>query len=331
MDAVTEAIEAGDIDELTRLVERLCVAGAWDELVSLRDRSRAAIERGRQLWPVASHAEYRLALEAPAEYAASVLVEGTGHLASGPLAEVAAFSHTWAELAPHLVPGPRAAVAAHERVLRGEVIDPDSVVYSDVFALPLRLESWESRYVLATYRAEGGEFPSPDPPSARVLDLPADASGRILPDDDVVTAVRAALAAFAPQPHGHMRMLAVEGTAWHAIGRALARDGVGEVYGAAISAAQALAWVAWAAAGGGHFGPRRGAAAGRDAAWSVGAALAGFDPLAEPQPDELGAGLTDLSAWWWGTSDARHGWVLRLAFEDPADGLAWVVDVLDPP
>ena len=38
----------------------------WDGLVRLRDRCRAAVERGFQLWPAASLAEYRLALRAPA-------------------------------------------------------------------------------------------------------------------------------------------------------------------------------------------------------------------------------------------------------------------------
>jgi len=102
-------IELGDLDELTRLIDRLGAAGDWDGLVDLRDRCRAALERGKQLWPAASLAEYRLALEAPGPWAASVLVPGAGRFALGPLSEVAASSHTWAELAPHVPPGPLAA------------------------------------------------------------------------------------------------------------------------------------------------------------------------------------------------------------------------------
>ena len=45
---------------------------------------------------------------------------GAGRFALGPLSEVAASTHTWAELAPHAPPGPLAAVTAHERVVRGE-------------------------------------------------------------------------------------------------------------------------------------------------------------------------------------------------------------------
>ena len=67
-----------DIDELTRHVDRLCSARDWDELLQLRDICVAALQRGKQLWSVAAHAEYRLALEAPAPWAAQMLVPGTG-------------------------------------------------------------------------------------------------------------------------------------------------------------------------------------------------------------------------------------------------------------
>ncbi|MGH9186177.1 MAG: hypothetical protein ACRD0U_10250 [Acidimicrobiales bacterium] len=110
-----ELIERNDLDELVREVERRCAARNWDGLVTLRDRCRAALERGRQLWPVASLAEYRLALEAPGRWAASVLTEGAGRFALGPLTEVVAASHTWDDIAPDLAPGPVAGVVAHEQ------------------------------------------------------------------------------------------------------------------------------------------------------------------------------------------------------------------------
>ena len=106
-------VDEGDVDELVRLVDRLSGARDWDGLVELRDRCRWALERGRQLWPIASLAEYRLALDAPAEWAGPVVAEGAGRFALGPLAEVAASTHTWAELRDHLPPGPMAAVTAH--------------------------------------------------------------------------------------------------------------------------------------------------------------------------------------------------------------------------
>ncbi|HEX9977948.1 MAG TPA: hypothetical protein VGB41_04885, partial [Acidimicrobiia bacterium] len=87
---IKEAVDAGDLDRLTRLVDALCASRDWDGVVELRDRCRHAIERGLQLWPAAEFAEYRLALEAPGAYAGPVLVEGAGRFALGPLWEVAA-------------------------------------------------------------------------------------------------------------------------------------------------------------------------------------------------------------------------------------------------
>ena len=54
-------VELGELDELVRHVDRLVDAEEWDGLVDLRRRCRAALERGKQLWPAASLAEYRLA------------------------------------------------------------------------------------------------------------------------------------------------------------------------------------------------------------------------------------------------------------------------------
>jgi hypothetical protein len=71
--SVDEAAAQGDLDELVRHVDRLCSTREWDELVRLRDKAKAAIERGHQLWPAASWAEYRLALEPPADGAATML------------------------------------------------------------------------------------------------------------------------------------------------------------------------------------------------------------------------------------------------------------------
>ena len=123
-----------------RLVDDCCASGDWPRLRRLRDRARHAVGTGRQLWPAATLAEYRLALLAPAEWAAGVLDEGSGRFTIGPLTEVVAQHHTWAELAPLLEPGPRAAIVAHERALRGEVIDDESVAgLPDVLDLPFRV------------------------------------------------------------------------------------------------------------------------------------------------------------------------------------------------
>src|SRR4029077_19711291 len=123
----------------------------WDGLLALRDRARAAHERGRQHWPAAALAEDRRALDAPGEYAGVVIVEGAGRFAPGPLSEVAASTHTWAELAPHIAEGPLRSITAHERVGRGEDLSDDDRVDALVLPVPLALERWEPVYAVATY------------------------------------------------------------------------------------------------------------------------------------------------------------------------------------
>ena len=162
-----DLVDMGDLDALLIRIDHLCADRDWDGVLDLRDRCRRAIERGRQLWPAASHAEYRLALEAPGRQAAAVLVAGTGRFALGPLAEVAASTHTWAELRPHLGPTPEAGMVAHERVVRGEDLTGDDHVDPTVLELPLRLQPWEPDYPLATYRAHKIEVADVPPPDAR--------------------------------------------------------------------------------------------------------------------------------------------------------------------
>src|SRR5712691_3732216 len=103
-----DLLEAAEPNPLLRRVDALCEARAWDDLVDLAQRCREAYERGKQLWPIAEHIDYRLALEAPAPYAARVLTPTAGRFALGPLTEVAASTHTFDELAGHL-PSPQVA------------------------------------------------------------------------------------------------------------------------------------------------------------------------------------------------------------------------------
>ena len=65
-----DLVEAAEPNPLLRRVDALCDARAWDELVELARRCREAYERGKQLWPIAEHIDYRLALEASPRYAA---------------------------------------------------------------------------------------------------------------------------------------------------------------------------------------------------------------------------------------------------------------------
>jgi hypothetical protein len=317
---VAQAVADGDLDELVRWVDRLCDAQDWDGLVELRDRARRAYEQtGRQLWPAASLAEYRLALDGPAELAAAMLVEGTGHLALGPLPEVAASTHTWMELAPHVVPGPPAWTAAHERVTRGEDLTGTGVP-GDV---PLKLAPWEPAYLAPVYKpseVDPGDPPLPDYLSIVVPDAP----------DAVAEPATAALVALVERwktgSNGTVAAVAVEGTAVEAVAALAPGATVGWVD---VDVTDAVLRMAWAASSGGAHGRRRGAAAGRfDALWAV-AALCGLTDDWPVPADELGDAASELRWHLWRPAGLVTGWALHLAVDDPADGLAWALAATD--
>ena len=60
---VDDLAARGDVEGLLVVLERCCDDEDWVALRRLRDRCRDAVVSGRQLWPVAAHAEYRIALE----------------------------------------------------------------------------------------------------------------------------------------------------------------------------------------------------------------------------------------------------------------------------
>ena len=90
MSEIDDLVHRADLDGLVRLIDRFCASADWAELSELRSRTRAAVNTGRQLWPAATLAEYRLALWAPAEWAALMLDEDGGRFTIGPLTEVVA-------------------------------------------------------------------------------------------------------------------------------------------------------------------------------------------------------------------------------------------------
>ena len=322
-DALPVAVERGDVDELTRLVDSLCANREWDRLVELRDRCEHAIARGRQLWPVAAHVEYRLALEAPGRFAAIVLVEGAGRFAPGPLPEVAASTHEWADLAPHVPPGPPAVLAAHERVVRGEDLTGQTLPGPPVLDLPLHLAGWEPEYYLAHYRHDGVDLPGPPAPALEAVHARAPAPSGIR--DPAADALLDAVRAWTEGSEGRAEAIAVRGDALAAIA-GLGRD---RVRMAEVSPSEALRTLAWAGASGGAHGRRPGAAAGRFAAWWAGAALTG---LLEEWPVDaatLGDALTRLRWYAWDSGGAATGWGLHLAIEDPTSGRSWAVAAID--
>ncbi len=329
--ANVELVDKGDLDELIRHVDRLAAAGDWDGLEDLRHRARRAFhERGRQLWPVATRAEYRLALDAPGPWAAAVVVDGAGHLGPGPLAEVAATTHAWEDLAPHLPPGPAAAWCAHERVARGDDLRGDERIPAGGPELPLVRSGWEPAYHAPEYSLEG--LTEVTWPVVSGSPLPARESG--------VTAAQVSNAELEPSrqalldvtqawrrdSNGHARAVAVEGDIVDALGALDVATPLLEQ----ISLSDALDRIAAAAASGGAHGRRSGLARGRFEAWWVAATLVALEDPWPPDPDELGEALGELRWWSWRPSDRPDvGWTLRLAIEDPLDGVAWALDATD--
>ncbi len=321
LDALTHR---ADLDGLVRMIDDRCAARDWPGLLRVRDRSRQAIETGRQIWPAATLAEYRLALLAPAEYVAVVLDESdglAGRFTIGPLSEVAAQHHAWAELAPLLDRGPRAAFVAHERVLRGEAVDAGDLV--PVLDLPLTLAPWEPVYALATYSDSGAEFPMP------AIDVdwhevePATDVERL--DDDVELAVHQLVEPWTVSSNGQVDVVCVEGDARAAIGAL----GVRHARVGALDAGTALAWIAWAGASGGAHGRRRGAAAGRFGAWWLLAAIGDLTADWPVAPDRLGELAHELRWYRWDAFEPDLGWGLQIAVEDPAEGHAWAITARD--
>jgi len=327
-----ELVELGDLDELTRHIGRLCSARDWEALVDLRDRCHRALERGKQLWPAAAHAEYRLALEAPARWAGAVLVPGAGRFAPGPLTEVAASTHTWAELAPCVPRGPLAALTAHERVLRGEDLVGDDRIDTQVLELPLALQPWEPAYPLATYEAERAEFP--DVPAVELGTVEATTSAERIDDPEACRALVELVTAWTTESEGRAEAVAVAGDALGALGALGALSPHGEhsrdqVRLAVVPAGHALAAMAWAAASGGGHGRRRGMAPGRFSAWWAVVALAGRLDEWPLSADAVGESAAALRWYRWDTGAPDTGWSLRVAVEDPDEGLAWALDATD--
>jgi hypothetical protein len=301
------------------LVETLCDGQDWPELRRLRDRCRAATDTGRQLWPVAAHAEYRLALQADGAHAAAIVNVATGRFSIGPLSEVVASTHTWEELSDHLDPGPIRALVAYERVLRGEDLRRDHSIDTSVYDLPLACRPWEPAYPLATYEAWRGIFAPPSNlPPLRPVVLPIDET-RLAGDPLTTEALAELTRPWTTESNGRSDTVCVAGDALDAI----AALGVPEARVSPIIGAQAVEIMAWTAASGGAHGRRRGMAAGRFNAWWTVASLSGLADGWPVDVDALAEALDDLAFFAWDSAEPEMGWSFRLAVTDPERGLAW--------
>jgi len=325
MKDIRELIEASDLDGLVRHADALVARRDWPGLVEMGDLCREATERGKQVWGAAHFSEFRLALDAPAEFALPVLKPGAGRFALGPLWEVAASTHTWAELSTIEDPALRALIA-HERLLRGDDIG-DVALDRTVVDVPNELAPWEPQYPVAVYKSDRADFPELEvlSPSSWV-ELPHDA-GPTNAEDAPVRTLLDLVEPWLESSNGRGEGVAVDGTGLDAI-RAL---GPRRVRYEAISLQQAMAVMTWTGASGGAHGRRRGSPVGRALAWWALAVLSGLDDDWPIEATELGEAGGELRWYIWDPGDQVGGWHFHLAVEDPDDGLAWAVTAVDAP
>jgi hypothetical protein len=306
------------------------VQAEWDALLALRDACLAATEEtGRQLWGPARYAAYRIALDGPAPLAAAMLEPGVLRFGLGPLTEVIAQHHTFAELDAHLDATSR-PVVAQERVLRGEDLRdvPDVVGPDDP---PAVLQPFEPAYTVPEYRADerlDGTFlprgsatfsPPPVPPvslaTGSAVPTRARAVARVLED---------AVAVWEAQSGADVRVSAVAGPP----SAVLATLGRTRAEVRASTVPDLLGLVAFAAASGGVHGRRRGGAAGRAQAWWLARTATGLDRTDGVPVDDLEFALEDLELLEL-RSDASAAWRLELAIGAPGGEWAVAVSALD--
>ena len=312
-------IDHGDVDGLVRYVDGLTSSRGWDELFDLRTSARAAANSGRQVWPAATLADYRLALHAPAHLAARVL-DDAGRFTLGPLTEVVAQHHTFDELLPHLDYGPTQAYVAHERAIRGERIDADVF---PALEIPPRLGSWEPTYLLPIYRDADVETSSPEVSSSWTSQDRRD--GELTSTPDVSEAFRLLI-----EPWTHAGTVTWSAASANSIDAAITSLAQSDARTSPLTLSDALTSLVWAGASGGPNGRRRGNAAGRYNAWWLLAAITGGLDEWPPDSDDLGSRLETLTWWAWDSGQHRRGWSFGIAVHDSTTDRAWAFDAHEP-
>lgn len=326
-------VDRADLDELVRLVDALCTSRMWSDVLHTRDLCREATRTGRQVWPIATLCEYRLALHAPAEWASRVVGDDSSRFAIGPLTEVIAQSHSWADLRDSLTPGPHRDIVAHERVLRGDRIEPSETT-ADVLDLPPHLLTWEPTYPIAEYSDDGIQAPCPCDQWTHTWTLLTGETPEIVEVDDGETreALRSLVEPWTAASQGRARCIVVEG-GLDALAVALGRS---PVRIAPITPHQSLQWLAWCGASGGSHGRRRGSASGRFGTWWMLAALAGVtDEWDDLRADEQLAEQLERTAsrlhWYRIDLGDRHSYELALAAVDDDEDLTFGLFAFDDP
>jgi hypothetical protein len=321
-DTLQDLIEASDLAGLTRYIDGVCASREWNRLVVVRDRCNEAVKRGKQVWAIAQFAEYRMALDAPPEMAGSVMSDGRGRFALGPLWEVAASTHTWEDLSPHITLPTVRAMIAHERSIRGEAVD-DAGVDGRVLEIPVAIQPWEPTYPVADYQSNRATFPD------EIFDLPMEwielpDAGERDDDDRVCDTLLELVGPWWEDSLGHAEVVTVEGT----IEQAIRSLGPHRVRATEVDLSTALEAMVWAGASGGAHGRRRGTPRARAAAWWVILEILGYDEVPEDL-GQLGREAAELRFVLWDPGDRVGGWNLHIGIEDPTDVLAWVLSAVD--
>ena len=312
-DSLNDLVHRADLDGLVRHVDATCAARDWDHLVRIRDAARAAVETGRQLWPIATLANFRLALWAPAELAVLALDDSARTFMPGPVSEILAVNHSWADLMPYLEHGHDRSLVAYERSLRGDLIDNRE---PPLLEIPYALASWEPHYQPAVYNDDGVVDPMPDlrfhwhSCTPRAADPLRDESIRAFAD---------MMSHWTTRSNGTAKAVVVEGE----IEESLSALGITEAQFSQLSPGEALAWLSWAASCGGAHGRRRGLASGRSQALWLLTVFTDNDRHWPESLDELGEELSELEFFAFRSpTHPDEAWWMNLVVVDPYEGLS---------
>jgi hypothetical protein len=320
-DELDSLVQRADLDGLVRHVDSTCAAREWDHLVRVRDAARAAVDTGRQLWPIATLANHRLALWAPPHLAVRALDDTARTFMPGPVSEILAVHHRWDEMDGHIPPGHDRALFAHERSLRGDSVPAGEPSMIDV---PVAVQDWEPRYLPAGYGDDGVDDPRPDVP--RCTEELQCGDGDPLDDPETENALRFLVEPWTVQSNGSAACAVAEGGA----SDALAALGVRECLVAPVDHLAALSLLAWAGASGGAHGRRRGLATGRSNAWWFLGVFTGLHEDWPCDPDEFGGILRGLEWWLWQPhGQPQTGWSMNLVVTDGDEGVSCAVTAHD--
>lgn len=324
-DALDELIHRGDLDGLVRHVDNTVAVSDWEHLVTIRNDSRAALNTGRQLWPIATLANFRLALWAPAHFAVRALDDTARTFMPGPVAEILAVHHSWDELEQLVEPGHDRGIFAYERALRGDSIDS---LEPRILDIPISPQHWEPNYLYASYNDDGvvETFPTLHN-HQHTISIDGIATTPI-EDFDTNDAFRRMMDSWTAQSNGSAQLAIVEGSPSEALGGLGFANIQSEL--AAVSCQEAWQALTWAGSTGGAHGKRRGVATARSDLWWLFAQIAGIAhewPLDTDECGEIALGCEYFV--FRNEKTPTDGWGLNLIIFDPQEGLCVALSAHD--